>query len=167
MRVIHLIGIPALLLAACGGGGDDSGNSDDGGGATEIDACALITQADAAGLFGQTPAQEEGAYTPDPAFLGECLWTWEAPDYSNMFLAIYVWDNSSGLYYVTEEGSEPFAIGDDGYIRVTPGSDIDIGWRQDDLSLDITWATIGPMVPEATSKLDEVMAIAQQASARL
>jgi hypothetical protein len=164
MRVIHLIAIPALLLAACSGGGDDTGGEE---GATEIDACALITQADAEGLFGHPAVSEEGTPTVDPAFLGECLWTWEAPDYSNMLLAIYVWDNSSGYYYVPDDGSAPLAIGDEGYIRADETIGIDIGWRQEDLSIDLTFFTIGPMVPEATSKLDEVEAIAQQASARL
>jgi hypothetical protein len=163
MRVIHLIAIPALLLAACSGGDDDTSGAD----ATEIDACALVTQADADGLFGQPAVSESGTPTVDPAFLGECLWTWEAPDYSNMLLAIYVWDNSDGNYFFVEEGSEPLAIGDEGYIRADETIGIDIGWRQDDLSIDLTFFTIGPMVPEATSKLAEVEAIAQHASARL
>lgn len=166
MRV-QLMGVcvMASLLAACGGGDDGDGGGD--GDVAEIDACQLVTQADAAALFGQPPTQEEGAYTPDPAFLGECLWTWEAPDYSNELLAIYVWDNSSGTYFAVEEGSEPFAIGEEGYIRVDETAGIDIGWRQGDLSIDMTFFTIGPMVPEAASKLDEVRAIALEASARL
>jgi hypothetical protein len=162
MRFIHLILISAVA-AACGGGDDDGG----GGGSSELDACAIVTQADAEGLFGQTATTQEGAEVVDPALLGECLWYYEAADNSNELLAVYVWDNASGNYYSATEGSDPYDLGDEGYIVVDENSGIDIGWRQDDVAVYLEFFSIGPMVPAAADKTAEVEALAAQASVRL
>ena len=159
MRVIHLILISAL--AACGGGDDD------GGGSTELDACAIVTQADADTMFGETATTQEGAEVTDPALLGQCIWYWEAADASNEMLAIYIWDNTNGLYYNAADGSEPYELGDEAYILVDDTSGVDIGWRQDDLAVYLQFFSIGPMVPAAADKTAEVEALAAQASARL
>jgi hypothetical protein len=162
MRVIHLI-LMSALAAACGGGDDDGG----GGGSTELDACTIVTQGDADGLFGQTATTQDGADVTDPALLGECLWYYEAPDASNELLAIYIWDNASGNYYHAADGADPYDLGDEGYILVDDTSGIDIGWRQDDLAVYLEFFSIGPMVPAAADKTAEVEALAAQASARL
>jgi hypothetical protein len=160
MRVIHLILIPALA-AACGGGDDD------GGGSTELDACAIVTQADASAMFGQTATTQEGAEVTDPALLGQCIWTYQAADASNEMLAIYIWDNSNGLYYNAADGSDPYQLGDEAYILVDDTSGVDIGWRQDDLAVYLEFFSIGPMVPTAADKAAEVEALAAQVSTRL
>lgn len=149
------------VSAACGG--DDDGGAQ----SAEIDACAIVTQEDATGLFGQPASPDEGALVTDPALLGECLWTWEAADASSDLLAIYVWDDQNGLYYTEAEGAEPFDIGEEGYILVDDTTGIDIGWKQDAKAIYLDFFTIGPMVPAATTRVDAVKAIAQQAEARL
>ena len=159
MRVIHLILISAL--AACGGGDDDVAGS------TELDACAIVTQADADSMFGETATTQEGAEVTDPALLGQCIWYWEAADASNEMLAIYIWDNTNGLYYNAADGSDPYELGDEAYILVDDTSGVDIGWRQDDLAVYLEFFSIGPMVPTAADKAPEVEALAAQASARL
>ena len=170
MRV-ELIGIYVIvsMCAACSGGdgGEDGEGGGDGNGSAEIDACRLLTQEDASALFDQPATRDEGAETVDPALLGECLWTWEAPDASNELLAIYVWDDSSGLYYSEEEGAEPLAIGDEGYIKVDEFAGVDIGWKQGDRAIYLDFFTIGPRVPAATTKVDEVKALAEKVEAAL
>jgi hypothetical protein len=165
MRVMHLI-LMSALAAACGGGDDDGGGGG-GGGSSELDACAIVTQADAEGLFGQSATTQDGAEVVDPALLGECIWYYEAADASNEMLAIYVWDNASGNYYNAADGSDPYDLGDEAYILIDDTTGIDIGWRQDDLAVYLEFFTIGPMVPEAVDKTAEVEALAAQASARL
>ncbi len=150
------------LSAACGGG-DDDGDAQ----SAEIDACEVVTREDATGLFGQPASPDEGALVTDPALLGECLWTWEATDASSDLLAIYVWNDPDGLYYTAEERAEPFDIGEEGYILVDDSTGIDIGWRQDGKAIYLEFFTIGPMVPAATTRVDAVKAIAQQAETRL
>ncbi len=150
------------VAAACGGGDDDGGEQ-----TAEIDACALVTQEDAAALFGQPASAEEGALVTDPALLGQCLWTWEAADASNELLAIYVWDDTNGLYYSAEDGADPLDIGEEGYIKVDDTTGVDIGWKQDGRAIYLDFFTIGPMVPAATTKVDQVQALAFEVEARL
>lgn len=162
MRIIHLISIPALasLAIACGGG-------DDGAQPATIDPCALVTKADAEGVFGYPASSDQGTGVVDPAFLGECLWTYEFADDSSLLLAIYAWDNSNGLYYTAEDDSEPFGVGEEGYIKVDELLGVDIGWRQDDVAIYLDYFTTGPSAPSATDKIEEVKAVAMQASARM
>lgn len=166
MRIIDLISIPAVaaLLAACGGG-DDGGDTQQ---PATIDPCELVTQPDAEAVFGYPASpDEEGADVVDPAYLGECLWTYEFPDYSSLLLAIYVWDNSNGLYYTADADSEPLDIGEEGYIKVDDLTGVDIGWRQDGVAIYLDYFTTGPSAPDATDKLEEVKAVALEASARM
>lgn len=165
MRIIDLISIPAVvsLLAACGGG-DDSGDTQQ---PATVDPCELVTQADAEGVFGYPASPDQGADVVDPAYVGDCLWTYVWPDNSSLLLAIYVWDNSNGLYYSAEEGSEPLDLGDEGFVRVDELTGVDIGWRQDDLAIYLDYFATGPSAPSATDKVEEVKGVADQASARI
>ena len=150
------------LCAACGG--DDA--AVDGDQPAVIDACQLVSQADAAALFGQPATRTTGAEVVDPALLGECLWEYVAADYSNQFLAIYVWDNDSDHYYDPLEGSEPYAIGDEGYIAIEEAG-VDIGWSQQSLAVYLNYFTVGPSVPAGSSKVEEVKALAAEVESRL
>lgn len=161
-----LVMVSALvsLCSACGGGG---GAGDGGEESKAIDACQLVTQADATALFGQPAVQDTGAVVVDPALLGECLWTWEAADYSNHLLAIYVWNNENGYYYSAVEGAEPLEIGEEGYITVDDFTGVDIGWAQEEKAIYLDYFTIGPSVPVAATKVEEVKAIAWDVEAAL
>lgn len=152
-----------LAVSAACGGGDDDGGGDSAG----IDACAIITQEDATGLFGQPARPDHGALVTDPALLGQCLWTWEAPDASSDLLAIYIWNDPQGLYYIEDDRAQPYDIGEEGFIVVDDSTGIDVGWRQDDKAIYLDFFTIGPMVPVATTRVDAVKAIAQLAETRL
>ena len=168
-NLITITLIAALCAAWGGGDGGDGGEAgpDGGGQPAEIDACQLVTEEDASALFGQPASRGQGAETVDPALLGECLWTWEAADASNELLAVYVWDNSNGLYYSVEDGAESFDIGEEGFIKVDDFTGIDIGWKQDGRALYLDFFTIGPMVPASTTKVDQAKALALDVGTRL
>lgn len=150
--------------AACGGdeGGGGGGNT---GGASSIDACSIVTQADATQLFGETAEKfvGSGPGTPDPALRGECSWDYDYPDGSSHLLQFHIWDKD---YYFEPTGAEAFALGEDGYV-LTATKSVDLGWVQGELSADLSYSTNGPSAPDAAPKKEEVKTLATAAAGKL
>ncbi len=163
MRNAALLAIASLALAGCG---DDSsgGGSGGSGGNGSIDACSIVTQQDATTLFG-VEATLSTEPVPQQGLLGHCLWEWENADADSHLLQFYIWDGEG--YYSEPADSQPFAIGEKGYVRVHDVAGVDIQWLQNGLAPMLSYFTYGSSVPKASSKAEEVKALAKKASAAL
>jgi hypothetical protein len=168
-----LIGILAMMsvCVACGGGNESSNNDKgdgggSGGGTNKIDACNLVTQTDANSLFGQTATKDTGVGTPDPGLIGQCVWNYDnSTDNSSELLQIQIYDKDT--YYSEPSGATPFAIGDKGYVSVGGLAGVDVGWVQDGKTLTLSYSTIGPSVPEASTKAEDVKTLAKKVESAL
>jgi len=171
---VIVLSMSLSMWAACGKGetGDKAGAGAATGaaptlasttGATQRDACALVTQEDASTIFGMPAKKQTNPGTPDPAYLGGCDWTYQAPDNSNQLLQIDVWGKDS--YYTEEEGAKPFAIGDKGYIAVSDLRGVDMAWVQKGQVVVLSLFSVGPSVPKATTKVEEMKALAKKVEA--
>ena len=130
-----------LGLAACSGGKAPhaDASADTAGGS--VDACALLTKADASGLFGE-PASSDQTSDSVPGQLGKCAWHWKNPDpkvAENKGLQLIVW--SGPQYYSAPDGSEPLQIGDHGYIQAHgPFKSVNIGWVQNGKTYSLVYS---------------------------
>jgi hypothetical protein len=107
---------------------------------------------------------ENEALVVDPALLGECLWQWDT-ETSSQLLQFYVWDGPE--YHSVPTGSEPFAVGEQGYVLVGPVLGIDIQWVQDGRTIVLSYSKVGPDAPPVETKVDAMKALAQEVSGRL
>lgn len=150
------------LATACGGGDDGGGG---GGNGPKLDACAIVSQSDAEKLFGKPAEQGKASGSVDPALLGECVWEWEDAQANSHLLQFSAWQGES--YYQPSAKATPFVIGDKGVIEVGGGLvGVDIQWLQADRVYDLSYFTVGN-VPDATTRVDDVKALALAASAKL
>ncbi len=133
-------------------------------GSKQVDACSIVTQQDATALFGQPASPQQGAATLDPNMIGECLWTWDTEG-ANQLLQFRIWNGAR--YYGASPGTEPFEIGEKGYIRAHPMAGVDIEWVQKDKTISLSYSTIGKGVPKATSKIEELKTLARRISSQL
>jgi hypothetical protein len=176
VRQALLIAMLSIAAVACGDDASADGSSDGGGAGSgaspqpgEIDACAIVTQQDASELFGQPAVPEQGTPVVDPALIGECLWTYEVEDeigsVSSQLLQFYVWEGE--MYHSVPEPSEPFAVGQDGYLVVSDLSGVDIGWIQDGNAIALSYFSIGDNMPTHASRVEPMKALALEVSDRL
>lgn len=176
-------GACVLALAGCGsdGGGDGSsgtggagiggtGAGGSGGGAdgapgSEIDACAIVTRADATALFGEkaTPDTSNNPVV-DANLLGECLWAWDT-ETSGQLLQFRVWNGAE--YHDVPDTAEAFAVGTDGYVNVDPFWGIDVEWVQDARTIELSYSNVGPDAPDTATKVEPMKALAFEVSSRL
>jgi len=156
----------ALFAVGCGGdgGGGGGGGGVGGGGSNKVDACTIVTAADATALFGQTAVKESGAPSTDPALLGECQWGWSDPSANSHTLQFRVWEGAS--YYVPGSKAEPFAIGDKGAVESDPTWGVDVQWMKGDKVADLNYSTVG-ITPDASAKVDAVKALALSAAGKI
>jgi len=170
---LSLVVFAALLAfaAGCGDNGttaatqasaEKSGDSDNGG---SIDACDMVTQQDATKLFGQPAVKEKSdTLVLDANMLGECLWSYDA-ELGSQLIQFRIWNGEQ--YYGPTPNSQPFDIGDKGTITVSEFAGVDIEWVQDGKTVTLSYFTTGSGVPDATTKAEEVKALARQASDKL
>jgi len=126
-----------------------------------IDACAIVTEADASEVFDQpaTPDVGHGGVT----MIAQCLWTWDT-DTSNQLLQFHLW-NPKG--YDMPQDAEPLDVGENGFIRRHPVAGVDIGWLQDGAFVTLAYSTIGPDAPKATDRAERLIALARRVESRL
>lgn len=172
------LGILLPLLAGCGSdsgtqGANNSVSSaasertvaESGGTSTgSIDACTIVTQADATKLFGNPASKDEGAQVLDPSMLGECLWSYDT-ETSSQLLQFRIW--GSDQYYGPPSDAQPLAIGDQGSIRINSFAGVDIEWIQDGKTINLSFSTVGTGVPDATTKAEDLKAMAKEISGKL
>lgn len=172
MQVRTLFAVMTLaLVPGCGddssngsnggsaGNGGSSGNG--GGGGSEIDACAIVTQADANDLFGETAQQGDSSKLP--GLLGECLWEADGQMHGHL-LQFAVWDGEE--YYSEPADGQPLAVGEKGYIKVLDDS-VHMAWVQDDKGIVMSYSTYGTSITPAGDKEAEMRELANKASAAL
>lgn len=156
------------LLFACGGAGRDVEPGEESSPAaaeesTGVDACSIVTQDDASALFGEAASPQAGTPVIGGTMLGQCLWTWDT-ETSNQLLQFSIWVAAA---YAPPDDAEPFDLGEKGYVRTHPLAGVDVTWLQGGRMISLAYSTIGPDAPPATSKVEEVEALARQVSARL
>ena len=130
-------------------------------------ACTFITAKDVETLFGHPATQKQGPTTPRH---GECDWDYDAPDNSSHLLQLDIWTED---FYkqggeLVDADAQPFAIGErKGNIKVSDLTGIDITWVEKARFIQLSYSTVGPSVPKATAKVEEVKALAKKVSAAL
>jgi hypothetical protein len=135
--------------------------------AARFAACTFITAKDAEALFGHPATQTQGPTTP---LHGECAWDYDAPDNSSQLLQLTIWTED---FYkqggeLVDADAQPFAIGErKGNIKIGKLTGIDISWVEKGRFIQLSYSTVGPSVPEATTKVEEVKALAKKVSAAL
>jgi hypothetical protein len=170
----HLLSsiLPAALLgSACGSSAGDAGSAKAAGGdagaaapasttASKVDACALVTAAEAAALFGEPATRDAGVTVTDPNMIGECIWEHETPAGSHQ-LQVRVW--ASPQYYnpPADEFTTPLDVGERGYVRSHSASGVDVAWVQGGRVYELSYFTIGGAgFPKATSRVESVKELA-------
>lgn len=135
--------------------------------AAQFAACTFITMQDAAALFGHPATQKQGPTTDRH---GECDWDYDAPDNSSNLLQLTIWTED---FYkqggeLVDADAQPFPIGErKGNIKVGDLTGIDISWVEKGRFIQLSYSTVGPSVPKATTKVEEVKALARKVSAAL
>lgn len=157
------------LTAGC----SDAGEAEDGplggsGGASGIDACAIITQADASKIFGKEAEFESSSPLVNDV-VGSCTW---APPYQegvySQTLGLTFWRGA--IHMGTGSGAEPLAIGDKGYVKTDNSGTISIviiKWLSGEIVADLQYATFGPSAPEASTKKEQLKSLAVEVAPRV
>jgi hypothetical protein len=179
MQDIRTLSIAVVLvLAPAFGCGDDAGGdgaSPSGGTGTsgsgsqgegEIDACAIVTQADASQLFGEE-ATSEAPFAPGA--LGACNWVYEVEDeigsVSSQLLQFYIWPTEQ--YHSVPADSEPLDVGQDGYLEWSETLGVDTGWIQGGRALTLSYFSVGDGMPTHASRVEPMKQLASTVSDRL
>jgi hypothetical protein len=158
-RFFPLFVILASGLAACNAGEEPAAPA--AAKQSAMDACAIVTQADASELFGQ-PASPDVGHS-GVSMIAQCLWTWDT-DTSNHLLQFHIWDP---LGYDMPDDAEPLDLGEKGFIRKDPMGGVDIEWLQNNQLISLSYSTIGPDAPEAMDRVEQMIALARQVEDRL
>lgn len=160
-----------LSSAVAGCGGDDSGSAKGASGhGDDFDACAIVTEADASALFDQPAKSDPGNLIVDPAFLGQCNWTYEETDQStgavySQSLFFTAWDSPD--YNAPLPDADPLDVGTDGWATVSEAAGVSIGWVQDDRSFSLGYFSIGPTMPTNASQFEALKTLTDDVSDRL
>jgi hypothetical protein len=174
---IAFIAAALVMIVSCSGtrsdtAGGESRSAAESATTPELDAakfaaCTFITETDAEALFGHPATQRQGPTTP---LHGECDWDYDAPDNSSQLLQLNIWTEE---FYkqggeVVDADAQPFAIGErKGNIKVSDLTGIDISWVEKGRFIQMSYSTVGPSVPKATTQVEEVKALAKRVSAAL
>lgn len=176
MRIALLAAVLVMAVSCSGKSSDDKGAGSGTVAApaasaqpdpAKFAACTFITLKDAEALFGHPATQKQGPTTP---LHGECDWDYDAPDNSSHLLQLNIWTEN---FYkqggeLVDADAQPFAIGErKGNIKVGDLTGIDISWVEKGRFIQLSYSTVGPSVPKATTKVEEVKALARKVSAAL
>lgn len=175
LRFAGVVTAAIVLIFAFTACGDEEKKSDGalpapaaGNGAATADACKLVTQEDASQLFGKPATLMTEGTQLDPTMVSSCNWTWDT-DTQNQLLQFNIW-NGEQFYDSYSTDVQKLELGDRGWIRVTGG--VNIQWVQDDKTIDISYTTIDMSpgareIPEASTKVEEVKALARKVEKEL
>jgi hypothetical protein len=148
----------ATSLAACGD------ESDGGDGEplppSEHDGCKLLTRGDATALFEVTAEPDpDSLIVTDPNYFAGCSWYYETPDQlSNQVVFLNIWHGED--YYAPHPDAEPLEIGDVGSIYTSKATGVEVAWTLRGYAFDLNYFAIGAGVPDHTTKVAEVEALA-------
>jgi hypothetical protein len=172
--LILLLFIGIFVLGVATGCGSNSPTSNLGQVAAEgdtnarnvtVDACQIVTLADASTIFGEQAVEDRGTPIADPNLLGECLWTWDT-ETENQLIQFRIW-NGEQYYGEPAADSQPLNIGDKGNIRINEIAGVDIEWVQDGKTVSLSYSNIGPGLPDPSTKANDITTLARKAAAEL
>ena len=176
MRIALMAAVLVTAVSCTGNGSDNQGGGSpraaEPAASAQLDAakflaCTFITLKDAEALFGHPATQMQGPTTESH---GECDWDYDAPDNSSHLLQLNIWTENfykQGGEFVDAD-AQPFAIGErKGNIKASDLTGIDISWVEKGRFIQLSYSTVGPSVPKATTKVEEVKALAKKVSAAL
>jgi hypothetical protein len=165
--------VTASVIACGGSGGSDdratpasSASTPRPTGAAAVDACAIVTQADATALFGQPAVRQEGSKIAVPIRTGECLWTWDASA-ANQLLQFRIWNTERAYSRPEDEFTQSLELGDRGHVRVHPQGGIDIQWVQGGQMIGLSYSKVGSAVPSPSTKTEPMKELARKIAGRL
>ena len=177
MRIALIMAAVLVMVVACKGKSSDNtgvGSRSAAAPAASAEpdpakfaACTFVTVKEAEALFGHPATQKQGPTTP---LHGECDWDYDAPDNSSHLLQLDIWTED---FYkqggeLVDADAQPFAIGErKGNIKASDLTGIDISWVEKGRFIQLSYSTVGPSVPKATTKVEDVKALAKKVSAAL
>lgn len=176
MRASTLVIIVAVSFAACKkeeGAGEhkpaSGGASGSAATSTDVDACKLVTQADATALFGVPAEPYEANVGPTPTSTSKCDWQHDFPDNSSWLLQFSIYDSTSVFgAYSPEPFQEAFAIGEKGVAGAQRDHRVAVMWVQKGKTVTIDLSSTGPKgEPKAAPKLEQVKQLAKKVEAAL
>lgn len=146
-------------------GSDAQLERDAGGGVSEIRGCDLLTMDDAAALFETTANLDPRAPPFSEDSLGWCVWLSTVPDMqSPQYLSILVWEGPD-LRMPVGDNSEPFDVGQQGYIEKQSDDFIIAGWLHGELVIRLEYGDGIP--PTDGVRIEPFEEIAQRVDDRL
>lgn len=185
---IPWVGAMALIaLVGCGGrgghasaaGGDDSAAGGDvsaaGGSATgvaaeatgnsgSVDACRLVTGADATALFGRPASSQKPEMAPLPDQIGVCQWGWVGAERTQQLSLTIMSD--PGDHYVAIEGARPLDLGEKSQLVIDETTlSMDIDWVQNGEFLHLHY-TAAPYNAFDKSEAGPLQSLAREISGR-
>lgn len=138
----------------------------------DVDPCALVTQADAAALFGK-PAYKK------PSGPGECVWAYALPDQSSWSLRVEAHARTPIVITTTEitYAGKPVAtahsitewitVGADKAALVASSAGVELQWNHGGLFVDLTTTAAGPSAAPAVTQRDALKQLALHVNAVL
>lgn len=152
-----------LVSVACGNASQGgSPHSNGSGGANGINAFDIVTTEHATEVFG-AQAKLDGAEPVVNDVLAGCGYSpLQYPGYGQS-LAFTLWRGAA--YMGVPSGSEPLAIGDEGYVGTTSiGSSTSIvivKWLTGEVVAHLEYSTFGEAAPPATDKKQQLIGVAE------
>ncbi len=130
-----------------------------------VDACQLLTKADATALFGQPAASQEPEMAPLPDQIGVCQWGWVGAEKTQQVSLKIM--TSPEDHYVKIDNAQPLHLGDKSQLVVDETTlSIDIDWVQNGKFFDLHY-TASPYQNFDKSKAGPLESLAKEISGRL
>ena len=130
-----------------------------------IDACQLLTEADATALFGQPASSQEPEMAPLPDQIGVCQWGWVGAEQTQQASLKIM--TSPGDHYYAIDSAQPLQLGDKSQLVIDETTlSMDIDWVQGDEFFDLHY-TASPYQAFETSKAAPLESLAREISGRL
>lgn len=151
--------------SSAAGGNTASASAKTTGSSASVDACQLLTKADATALFGQPASSQEPEMAPLPDQIGVCQWGWVGAEQTQQVSLKIM--TSPGDHYFAIDNAQPLHLGDKGQLVIDETTlSMDIDWVQSDKFFDLHY-TASPYQAFDRSKADPLESLAHEISGRL
>jgi hypothetical protein len=151
--------------SSAAGGSTASTSADTTGNSASVDACQLLTKADAAALFGQAASSQEPEMAPLPDQIGVCQWGWVGAEQTQQVSLKIM--TSPGDHYTAIDNAQPLHLGDKSQLVIDETTlSMDIDWVQSGKFFDLHY-TASPYQAFDRGKADPLKSLAREISGRL
>lgn len=173
MALAALVGCGGHGANASAAGGDSSAagaNAPTAAGKTasssaSVDACQLLTKADATALFGQSASSQEPEMAPLPDQIGVCQWGWVGAEQTQQVSFKIM--TSPEDHYTKIDNAQPLQLGDKSQLVIDETTlSMDVDWVQAGKFFDLNY-TASPYQNFDKSKAEPLKSLAQEISGRL